>query len=286
MAYNRTTWTDRVVSRQRTFNLVNNSDGTTTLNAAEGTVTAQGTAFTASIMNKIEQGIYDNDVALENHQKDHILHTPYYNATHTTVSGASVYSVTIPNVTSWIPGMSFAFYVPTPNVGTTTQMRINGASGVYLTTQDGKVVRPGGMKAGTIVTVRFYTISGSIGGLMLQGTSPLDDSGWITATPTSPFANYGSTPSLRYRKWNNEVCIYFDLAISGSIVNTGNYTIFTLPTDYRPATYSVGHVAVVYTSAYFMPVIINNINGNVMLAANAAATSGYTLQGQIFLATN
>lgn len=62
MAYEKTIWKDRAVEKPRTFNIVNNPDGTITLIPAPGTVVEEGTPVNAANMNKIE-------VTLEGHSK-------------------------------------------------------------------------------------------------------------------------------------------------------------------------------------------------------------------------
>lgn len=57
MAYEPTLWTNREVEKPRTYNLINNPDGTVTLQPAEGNVISVGTPLVAENMNKIEEGI-------------------------------------------------------------------------------------------------------------------------------------------------------------------------------------------------------------------------------------
>lgn len=59
MAYNPTTWIDRVVQNPNTFTTQENPDGSITLIPKPGTVTKQGTPVNASNLNKMEQGISD-----------------------------------------------------------------------------------------------------------------------------------------------------------------------------------------------------------------------------------
>ena len=55
--YNKTIWTNREVERPRTYTLVDNGDGTTTLVPAEGNVLSEGTPIVASTMQQIEDAI-------------------------------------------------------------------------------------------------------------------------------------------------------------------------------------------------------------------------------------
>jgi len=64
MAYTKNTWTDRSVERPLTFTMVTNTDGSTTLTPAEGTIITSGTPITADKLNNIENGISANDSAI------------------------------------------------------------------------------------------------------------------------------------------------------------------------------------------------------------------------------
>ena len=57
MAYEPTIWKDRVVEKPRTFNIINNPDGTVTLVPAPGVVVEEGTPVNAANLNKLEQGL-------------------------------------------------------------------------------------------------------------------------------------------------------------------------------------------------------------------------------------
>jgi len=54
MAYNKNTWTDRVVERPMTFKMQQNTDGTVTLIPSEGKVIQSGSAISANKMNNLE----------------------------------------------------------------------------------------------------------------------------------------------------------------------------------------------------------------------------------------
>lgn len=66
MAYSKTIWKNRVVEKPRTFTVTNNPDGTITLTPSEGTIVEAGTPITSENMNKIEQGIEDAHISIEN----------------------------------------------------------------------------------------------------------------------------------------------------------------------------------------------------------------------------
>jgi hypothetical protein len=55
--YNKTRWENREVERPRTYQLVDNGDGTTTLIPAEGNVLSEGTPIVATTMQQIEDAI-------------------------------------------------------------------------------------------------------------------------------------------------------------------------------------------------------------------------------------
>lgn len=57
MAYEKTNWKNREVERPRTFEKVENPDGTITLVPAEGNIIEPGTPIIAENMNNIEEGI-------------------------------------------------------------------------------------------------------------------------------------------------------------------------------------------------------------------------------------
>ena len=61
MAYTKTTWVDRSVEKPRTYQQVNNVDGTVTLNPVTGTIYNAGTPVNATNLNKIEEAIYNLD---------------------------------------------------------------------------------------------------------------------------------------------------------------------------------------------------------------------------------
>ena len=54
MPYTKTNWTDRIVASPMTFRLINNGDGTTTLQSAEGAITQAGTPLNSLNLNHSE----------------------------------------------------------------------------------------------------------------------------------------------------------------------------------------------------------------------------------------
>lgn len=70
MAYERTVWKNREVERPRTFEKIENPDGTITLVPAEGNIIEPGTPIIAENMNNIEQGIEDAHNAIDAHKAD------------------------------------------------------------------------------------------------------------------------------------------------------------------------------------------------------------------------
>lgn len=67
MAYNKTNWTDRVVQFVRRYVMTLVSGNTYDLTPSEGNITSAGTPMTASLLNKMETGIYDAHVAVDTH---------------------------------------------------------------------------------------------------------------------------------------------------------------------------------------------------------------------------
>jgi len=64
MTYSKNVWKDQDVQRPRTYEVINNQDGSITLNDSFGVVTEIGTPVNATNMNHIEDGIADNDTAI------------------------------------------------------------------------------------------------------------------------------------------------------------------------------------------------------------------------------
>jgi hypothetical protein len=65
MAYIKNTWVDQEVERPKTYEMVNNSDGSVTLVDSFGLVSELGTPVNADNMNHIEEGIEDHDRRLD-----------------------------------------------------------------------------------------------------------------------------------------------------------------------------------------------------------------------------
>lgn len=64
MTYNKTIWVDQEVKKERTYELVNNSDGTTTFQDPPNNVLTFGTPVNAQNLNNIENGIEDHEVRI------------------------------------------------------------------------------------------------------------------------------------------------------------------------------------------------------------------------------
>ena len=64
MTYSKNVWKDQDVQRPRTYEVINNQDGSITLNDSFGVVTEIGTPVNATNMNHIENGIQANDIAI------------------------------------------------------------------------------------------------------------------------------------------------------------------------------------------------------------------------------
>jgi|GEM_PF-1500306 len=70
MAYTKTNWIDRAVQYPNRYTKSNETATAVTLTASPGTVTQAGTPLSATNFNKIEQGIYDAHVAVEEVKKN------------------------------------------------------------------------------------------------------------------------------------------------------------------------------------------------------------------------
>lgn len=77
MAYEKTIWKNREVERPRTFEKIENPDGTITLVPAEGNIIEPGTPIIAENMNKIEQGIKDAHDELAAHKAEKATQSEY-----------------------------------------------------------------------------------------------------------------------------------------------------------------------------------------------------------------
>lgn len=72
MSYQRTTWKNRVVEKPRTFEMVDNGDGTITLVPMEGNILEPGTPIIAQNMNNIEEGIVTLEQGLVSHLAEYV----------------------------------------------------------------------------------------------------------------------------------------------------------------------------------------------------------------------
>ena len=64
MTYNKTTWVDQEVLKERTYELINNSDGTTTIQDIPNNIITFGTPVNAENLNNIENGIQDHETRI------------------------------------------------------------------------------------------------------------------------------------------------------------------------------------------------------------------------------
>jgi hypothetical protein len=109
LAYDKTIWTNREVERPRTYQFVDNGDGTNTLVPAEGNILSEGTPIVADNMNKIENALENFSLTSEIVEKGQTSNGHYlkfangnqicwgmmtFNAT-TGVKG-SLYAITLP----------------------------------------------------------------------------------------------------------------------------------------------------------------------------------------------
>ena len=160
MPYEKTIWKNREVERPRTFEKIENPDGTITLVPAEGNIIEPGTPIIAENMNKIEQGIEDSHNAIDAHKADYEQHTPYAIAT-----GTNSYAVNIDGVTSLVEGMSVKVKFTSANTGACT-LNINGLGAKEIRKSNGNSLSAGNIKAGQILHL-VYT--GSVFQLLGEG---------------------------------------------------------------------------------------------------------------------
>lgn len=64
MTYNKTIWVDQEVKKERTYELINNSDGTTTIQDPPNNILTFGTPVNAQNLNNIENGIEDHEIRI------------------------------------------------------------------------------------------------------------------------------------------------------------------------------------------------------------------------------
>lgn len=64
MTYNKTIWVDQEVKKERTYELINNSDGTTTIQDIPDNILTFGTPVNAQNLNNIENGIEDHETRI------------------------------------------------------------------------------------------------------------------------------------------------------------------------------------------------------------------------------
>lgn len=64
MTYNKTVWIDQEVEKERTYELINNSDGTTTIQDIPDNILTFGTPVNAQNLNNIENGIEDHETRI------------------------------------------------------------------------------------------------------------------------------------------------------------------------------------------------------------------------------
>lgn len=135
MAYDKTVWKNREVERPRTFEKIENSDGTITLVPAEGNIIEPGTPIIAENMNNIEQGIEDAHNEINAHKADYV----YQKAGGT----ATAITLTINNLKDGYP----ITFIATANN--------NGAA---TTINSKPLYKPNTIQAPNLVTGKAYTV--------------------------------------------------------------------------------------------------------------------------------
>lgn len=141
MPYSKTTWTNKVVDRPRTFTFQQNADGTVTLIPSEGNVTDPGIPVNASNMNHIEQGIADAHSNLLMYGTD--------------TGSANTYAVTVnPAPTSYVAGMAVTFLATNANTGAST-INVNGLGTKTIKKNISSDLASGDIKAGQVIMLIY-----------------------------------------------------------------------------------------------------------------------------------
>lgn len=105
MAYSKTTWKDRNVQFPNRFTKIDNADGTTTLNVAQGSIIEQGTPVNATNLNNMELGI-----------------EAVSDATYFKEVGGSATAITVNLNTTLVDGLPINFICKYANGGGTTTL--------------------------------------------------------------------------------------------------------------------------------------------------------------------
>jgi len=184
MAYVRTIWKNREVERPRTFEKIENTDGTITLLPSEGTIIEEGTPIIAETMNNIEDGIEAAHNAIDEHKADNFHHIPYAVAT-----GTNSYAVNIQGITALTEGMSIKVRFQNANTGTAT-LNINGLGAKAIKKSNGNDLASGNIKAGQILHL-VYT------GSVFQSLGEGGEYGNVTPDDVIKGVTFGTEEGLK-----------------------------------------------------------------------------------------
>lgn len=269
MAYEKTIWKNREVERPRTFEKVENPDGTITLVPAEGNIIEEGTPIIAENMNKIEQGIKDAHDDLAAHKADYI-HLPYSIA-----DGTNTYTTSINGISSLVEGMSVKIKFTNANTGAST-LNINRLGAKAIQKSNGSALSSGNIKAGQIVHL-VYT--GSVFQLLGEGGE------YGTAQPEHVLEGYtiGTEEGLKTGTMPNRGAVTNTITTQG-----GSYTI--------PAGYHNGSGKVTANFANLVPQnvkkgvniggVIGTYEGNPIKIATAHdASTSYDVTANLYFSS-
>lgn len=184
MAYVKTIWKNREVERPRTFEKIENPDGTITLLPSEGTIIEEGTPIVAETMNNIEDGIEAAHNAIDEHKADNFQHIPYAVAT-----GTNSYAVNIQGITALTEGMSIKVRFQNANTGTAT-LNINGLGAKEIRKSNGNSLSAGNIKAGQILHL-VYT------GSVFQSLGEGGEYGNVTPEDVIKGVTFGTEEGLK-----------------------------------------------------------------------------------------
>lgn len=244
MAYNKTVWKSREVEKPRRYNMQNNGDGSRTFNPAPGAIIEPGIPVNAVNMNKIEQAIYNVDAGLTTHAAIFIGHNGYCETTNPLVDNATVYTGSIPGVTSYTDGMQVSFLITGNNAGN-PKLKINSLAAIPIHSSSGELIKPNEMRASTILTARYRS-----GMWFLQDAIPYPINDWVGLAVNSPFANY-TTNTFQAKKVYDMVFVRFNFT-NTSVLNAAQlYNIGNIPSE-MSVTFAIAHVLVVTNTSQYV----------------------------------
>lgn len=273
MAYNKTVWKLREVEKPRRYNVQVNSDGSRTFNPAPGVIIEPGTPLNAANMNKIEQGILNVDAGITTHAANTSSHTFFCTTTNPLVDTETVYTGTIPGVTSYVDGLQISFLIIGNNVGN-PKLKINSLAAIPIYNQTGNLIKNAEMRATTIVTARYRS-----GAFILQDAIPYPIVDWVSLAVNSPMASY-TTGALQAKKVYEMVYLRFNFTNTATLNAAQLYNMGTMPTD-MSVTFAVAQVLIITATSQYLYGQLIILNTSVFFVCNTAVIA----TGAVFAGT-